>query len=381
MSKQVIILGSTGSIGKSSLQLLGQHKENYQIVTLTARQNARLLATQAIACQASNVVLADASKLPLLKELLAAHPINVYAASDDFLASSQTYDLAIVGIAGIAALQPICQLLAKTKIMALANKESIICAGEFILQAAQQQQTQIIPLDSEHNAIWQVFEERNRQQIKQVMLTASGGPFLHQDPATYQHIKPSAAVQHPKWSMGQKISVDSANMVNKGLEVMEACLLFKLPLQQVGALIHPQSIMHGLVYYQDGSMLAHLADHNMQIPIATALNYPNRTACQHKNIDLAKIGALQFQEISPTQFPLFFLAQTAFQAGIAARIIFNIVNEVAVAAFLRGEIGFLDINKMINQGLEKFSKPEINSIEAVHSFSKMIEQQAKELLS
>jgi 1-deoxy-D-xylulose-5-phosphate reductoisomerase len=381
MSKQVIILGSTGSIGRHSLQLLAQHKKHFQVKTLTARQNVQLLAQQSIEFGVQNVVLADESKLPGLKELLAGHNINIYGISDNFLQSEQHYDVAIVGIDGISALKPIYEIMARTKIIALANKESIICAGEFLLAAAKKHGTQIIPLDSEHNAIWQVFEERNRQHIKQVVLTASGGPFLARDEDTLKNVQPSEAVKHPNWQMGQKISVDSANMVNKGLELMEACLLFNLPMSHVDAVIHPQSLMHGLVYYADGSMLAHLADHNMQIPISTALNYPERTACQHQHIDLAKIGSLQFQEVNKERFPLFFLAKQAYNAGVAARIIFNVANEVAVAAFLRSEIGFLDINNIIIKALESSNHQEINSIEEVYVFADEVQQKAMQLIT
>ena len=381
MAKRIIILGSTGSVGKSSLQLLAQHKKDFQVETLTARQNAQLLAQQAIEFKVKNVVLADANKLAELKELLAGYDINVYGISDDFLQSDQQYDVAIVAVAGIAALKLISHIIGKTKILALANKESIICAGEFILDAAKRNNTQIIPLDSEHNAIWQVLEKQNHKHVKQVVLTASGGPFLKRNIATLKNIHPSEAVRHPNWQMGQKISVDSANMVNKGLELIEACLLFNLPISQVSALIHPQSIMHGLVYYTDGSVLAHLADHNMQIPISTALNYPQRTVCQHQHIDLARLGSLRFQKINTKRFPLFFLAKQVYRAGITARVIFNVANEVAVAAFLNGEIGFLNIDDVIKQALEVIKQSKLSSLQDIHKFVKQTKVYSSEIVA
>ena len=381
MKKKVLILGSTGSIGCHSLQVLAQHTKRFQVDTLTARHNVKLLAEQAISFGASNVLITDESKLMELRNLLKGTEINIYVPNDNFFKGDVNYDITIVGIDGIAALKVICDILAKTKILALANKESIVCSGEFIIAEARKHSTKIIPLDSEHNAIWQVFEEHNRQNIEKIILTASGGPFLKRKIEDLRSVKTSEAVQHPRWKMGRKISVDSANMVNKGLEIMEACLLFDLPMAKVEAVIHPQSIMHGMVYYNDGSILAHLANHDMQIPISTCLNYPQRTPCLHRNVDLIKIGSLQFQEITLERFPLFFLAKQAFGGGIATRIIFNIANERAVAAFIKERISFLSIDKVFAHSLEKISNQKIDSISDVYKFIDIVHIRTEEFIS
>jgi 1-deoxy-D-xylulose-5-phosphate reductoisomerase len=378
MKKKVLILGSTGSIGCSTLDLIKEHKDAYEVATLTANRNAKKLAEQAIEFQAKNVVIADKSKYKELKDLLASHDINVYAGEEELndLAALE-YDISIVGIAGIAALMPIMSANKNSKILGLANKESIICAGDFIMNAARVGGVKIIPLDSEHNAIFQVFENDNRKQLEKVVLTASGGPFLNKPLDEFQHITPEEAVKHPKWKMGSKISVDCANMMNKGLEVIEACKLFELDIAKVDAIIHPESLVHGMVHYDDGSILAQMACADMRTPISTAFEYPKRTKFSHHPLDLTKVGSLTFREIDKKRFPLFYLAKEVCKAGNCALIAFNVANEVAVEAYLNKRLGFLDINKVIENALQRIKDVDITSVEDVIQYANMCAHQSE----
>ncbi len=366
MKKKVLILGSTGSIGCNALDLILQHKDKYQVITLTANNNVKKLAEQAVEFQAKNVVICNKSKYSELKELLSSTNIKVYVGDADLnnLASLE-YDIVIVGITGIIALRPIMSTIGNSKVLGLANKESIVCAGDFIIKEAEKKRTKIIPLDSEHNAIFQVFENDNREQIDKVVLTASGGSFLNKPLIELQDVTPEEAIKHPNWKMGNKISVDCSNMMNKGLEVIEACRLFKLDIEKVEAIIHPESLVHGMVHYSDGSVLAQIGHHDMRVSISTAFDYPNRTRFNHLPLDLAKIGSFTFKGIDKKRFPLFYLAREAYKAGQCAVITINIANEIAVKLFLNKQIGFMDINNIIETALQKVESVELSSVEDV----------------
>ena len=376
MRKRILILGSTGSIGSSALKLVAEHRDKYKIVTLTANNNIKRLAEQAIEFQAESVVICNKNRYSELKELLGSTNINVYAGNVELnnLASFK-YDIAIVGISGIVALKPIMSAIGSSKILGLANKESIVCAGDFIINEAEVRGTKIIPLDSEHNAIFQVFENNNKEQIDKVVLTASGGPFLHKSLTELQDVTSEDAIKHPNWQMGNKISVDCANMMNKGLEVIEACQLFKLDIEKVEAVIHPESLIHGMVCYSDGSILAQMGYHDMRTPISTVLDYPNRTRFNHFSLDLVKINTFSFKEIDKKQFPLFYLARKAYKAGRCAVIIVNIANEIAVEAFLNKQIGFIDINKVIETALQKIKAVKLSSVDDIINYSAHISTQ------
>ena len=374
MKKKVLILGSTGSIGCNTLKLIAEHRDKYKVVTLTANSNAQRLAQQAIEFQAENVVICNESKYSELKGLLSSTDIKVYAGDGDLnnLAAFK-YDIAIIGIAGIVALRPIISTIGNSKILGIANKESIVCAGDFIVNEAEAKGTKIIPLDSEHNAIFQGFENNNRECIDKVILTASGGPFLNKPLTELRNVTPEEAIKHPNWKMGNKISIDCANMMNKGLEVIEACKLFKLDIEEVNAIIHPESLVHGMVYYKDGSILAQMGYHDMRTPISTALDYPKRTKFNHTALDFAKIGAFTFRDIDKKQFPLFYLAREAYKAGQCAVITLNVTNEVAVKAFLNQQIGFMDINREIETALEKIKPVKISSVEDVVNYAMKVQ--------
>ncbi|EDV18636.1 hypothetical protein TRIADDRAFT_34894 [Trichoplax adhaerens] len=373
MKKKICILGSTGSIGCNTLDLISQHKDKYEVTTLTANKNAKKLAEQAIKFQAKNVVICDESKYKELKELLSGYDVNIFSGHKELInISGLQYDIAIVGIMGMIAIKPIMQAIGNSKVIGLANKESIVCAGDFIMSKAKDSITKIIPLDSEHNAIFQIFEENNRKNIDQIILTASGGPFLNKSIEELKFITPEQATCHPNWKMGAKISVDCANMVNKGLEVIEACKLFNLDIDKVDAIIHPESIIHGMVYYSDGSVLSQMAYHDMKTSISTVFEYPKRLIFNYNKLDFGKIGSLNFQKITQEYFPLFYLAKQAYKLGNYALITFNIANEIAVEAFLQKKISFLEINKIVKNSINNAQSIKITSLEDVLFISEKI---------
>jgi 1-deoxy-D-xylulose-5-phosphate reductoisomerase len=373
MKKKICILGSTGSIGCNTLDLIDQYKDKYEVTTLTANKNAKKLAEQAIKFQAKNIVICNESKYKELKELLSGYDINIFSGHKELInISGLQYDITIVGIMGMAAIRSIMQAIGNSKVIGLANKESIVCAGDFIINKAKDSITKIIPLDSEHNAIFQVFEESNRKNIDKILLTASGGPFLNKSVNKLKFITPEQATRHPNWKMGAKVSVDCANMVNKGLEVIEACKLFNLDIDKVDAIIHPESIIHGMVYYSDGSVLSQMAYHDMKTSISTVFEYPKRVKFNYTKLDFAKIGSLNFQKITQEYFPLFYLAKQAYKLGNYALITFNTANEIAVEAFLQKKISFLEINKVIEDSISKIEFVKVSSLEDVLSFSEEI---------
>jgi len=381
MKKKICILGSTGSIGCNTLDLISQHRDKYEVETLTANQNAKKLAEQAIEFQARNVVICDSRKFKELKELLSGYDIKIFSGYDELVnLAGLKYDITVVGISGIIALKPIMESIGNSKILGLANKESIVCAGDFIINKAKNSITKIIPLDSEHNAIFQVLEERNKDNIEKVMLTASGGPFLNKSIDELKDITPEEAIKHPKWKMGNKISVDCANMVNKGLEVIEACKLFNLDIDKVDAIIHLESIIHGMVYYADGSVLSQMGYHDMRTPISTVFEYPKRVRFNYHSLDFSKIGSLNFKEINQERFPLFYLAKEAYKLGNYALIAFNVSNEIAVEAFLNNKIGFLNIDEIIQTIMHQTKQIKISSLEDVLNFTEEIEKRTKQIL-
>ena len=381
MKKTICILGSTGSIGCNTLELISQYRDKYEVETLTANQNVKKLAEQAIEFKARNVVICDGNKFKELRELLSGHDVKIFSGYDELInLAGLKYDITVVGISGIIALKSIMESIGNSKVLGLANKESIVCAGDFILNKAKNSITKIIPLDSEHNAIFQVLEERNRDNIEKVMLTASGGPFLNKSIDEFKDITPEEAIRHPKWKMGNKISVDCANMVNKGLEVIEACKLFNLDIDKVDAIIHPESIIHGMVYYADGSILSQMGYHDMRTPISTVLEYPKRVRFNYHSLDFSKIGALNFKEINQERFPLFYLAKEAYKLGNYALIAFNISNEIAVEAFLNNKIGFLGIDETIRTIMHQVEQIDISTLEDVLDYIEEIEKRTKKIL-
>jgi 1-deoxy-D-xylulose-5-phosphate reductoisomerase len=321
------------------------------------------LAAAAREFSARQVVIADASLWQPLKEALAGTGIACGAGEAAVLeAASRPVDVSVAAIVGAAGLAPTMAAIRASKVLALANKEALVCAGSLLLKAARKENCIILPVDSEHSAIFQLFNTRQRGALSHIAITASGGPFRTTSAEQLAYITVEQAVQHPVWSMGQKISVDSATLMNKGLEVIEACHLFDLPEQDVQVLVHPQSIVHGMVYYQDGSVLAQMATPDMMTPLAHALAWPERMATPLPALDLLKIGTLSFTPVDNQRFPCLELAREAWRRGGDAPTVLNAANEVAVGAFLQKHISFLDIPRVVETTLATLPVTPVSSL-------------------
>jgi len=357
LPRKVSILGSTGSIGVSTLDLFAQSGAEVEIVALAAGRNVERLAEQALAWRPQVAVIEDEAALPILRERLTGSGIRA-AAGSAAVAEAATLDAqwvmsAIVGFAGLA---PTLAAAKTGAIVALANKESLICAGPALLRTAKLAGGAVIPVDSEHSAIFQVFAPENAQHVARLILTASGGPFRSWSREQMGKATPEQALAHPNWSMGAKISIDSATMMNKGLEVIEAAYLFSMPPDRIDVLIHPQSIVHSLVEYADGSTLAQLGPPDMRAPIACAFAWPDRLPWPAKPLDLARMGPLSFEDPDYERFPALRIAKSALAAGGVAPTAMNAADEIAVAAFLGRRIGFLDIAATVEETLTRMDR-------------------------
>jgi 1-deoxy-D-xylulose-5-phosphate reductoisomerase len=340
----VSILGSTGSIGTQTIDLLQAAPDRYRIVALVGGSNAGLLAQQARALRAERAVIGDPAGYAALRDALSGTGIEAACGEAAIVeAAAMPADWTMAAITGAAGLAPTLTAIRRGRIVALANKEALVCAGPVMLRAIRDAGATLLPVDSEHNAIFQALDEKNRGTVERIVLTASGGPFLKSSRADMEAATPEAALRHPTWTMGAKITIDSATMMNKGLEVIEAARIFDMPEERIGVLIHPQSVIHGLVCYHDGSMLAQMGSPDMRIPIAHTLAWPSRIATPSPRLDLAAVARLEFFEPDLDHFPALRLARDALRAGGGAPTILNAANEIAVAAFLQRRIGFLDI--------------------------------------
>jgi 1-deoxy-D-xylulose-5-phosphate reductoisomerase len=365
-ARSVTILGSTGSIGTQTIDLLKAAPERYRVVALVGGSNARLLAEQALALGAQRAVISDQAAYPALRQALAGSGIAVGCGEAAIVeAAAMPADWTMAAITGAAGLAPTLTAIRRGRAIALANKEALVCAGPVMLRAVRDAGATLLPVDSEHNAIFQAMAETNRAAVERIVLTASGGPFLKSSRADMEAATPEVALRHPIWSMGAKISIDSATMMNKGLEVIEAARLFDMPEERIGVLIHPQSVIHGLVCYHDGSMLAQLGSPDMRIPIAHTLAWPSRIATSSPRLDLAALGRLEFFEPDHEQFPALRLARDALRAGGGAPTILNAANEIAVAAFLQRRIGFLDIAGTVARVLDSMGAVAAGTLDEV----------------
>ena len=357
LPRKVTVLGSTGSIGVSTLDLFAQAKVEVEVVALAAGRNVERLADQALRWRPQLAVIEDEAALPRLRERLAGTGIQTAAGSaavvEAAAADAQWVMSAVVGFAGLA---PTLAAARAGAIVALANKESLICAGPGLLRAAKLAGGAVIPVDSEHSAIFQVFSPSNAEHVARLILTASGGPFRGWTRDQMARATPEQALAHPNWSMGAKISVDSATMMNKGLEVIEAAYLFAMPPERIEVVIHPQSIVHSLVEYADGSTLAQLGPPDMRAPIACAFAWPDRLPWPAQRLDLARSGPLSFEDPDPERFPALRIAKSALAAGGVAPTAMNAADEIAVAAFLARRIGFLDIAATVEETLTRMDR-------------------------
>lgn len=360
--KTISILGATGSIGKSTLKLIASHPERFHVEALVAQSNAALLAQQAIAANAKIAVIAEEVHFDALKQALAK--TNIEAACGEAAieeAMARKADCVVSAIVGAAGLKPTLAAIRAGSDIALANKECLVCAGALLKQEAAKYNANILPVDSEHNALFQIFDAK--QNPEKITLTASGGPFLYTQ--NLSAITPEQAVKHPNWSMGAKISVDSATLMNKGLEVIEAFHLFPMTVEQIEVVIHPESIIHGLVHYADGSVLAGMSVPDMMTPIAYAIAHPERITAPIPKLDLVAIGKLTFLPVDHQKFPALNLAYAALKAGGSATITLNAANEIAVQAFLEKRIGFLDITTIVAEVLASAPVTAVSSLEDV----------------
>jgi 1-deoxy-D-xylulose-5-phosphate reductoisomerase len=364
--RTVSVFGATGSVGQSTLDLIGRNPELYQVLAVTAGSDVEKLANTAIAHAARLAVVADQSCYAALKAALAGTGIEAAAGTDALVeAAALGADWTMAAIVGQAGLAPTLASIRQGKTVALANKESLVAAGSIMMAAVEEHGATLLPVDSEHNAIFQCLASGTIDKVRKITLTASGGPFRTFSRDEMRVVTPAQAVKHPNWSMGRKISIDSATMMNKGLEYIEAYHLFPVGLDRLGILVHPQSVIHSMVEFVDCSTLAQLGSPDMRIPIAHTLAWPSRMETPCQPLDLATIGRLDFEAPDEGRFPAIRLAREAIQTGGAAPAALNAANEVAVAAFLDGRIGFLDIAAIVETVLERSNLSPVGSIEDV----------------
>lgn len=380
--RRITVLGATGSIGRSTLALVAEAPQNYSVEAVTGFRRADALAAIARTCGAKLAVVGDPSLYGTLKELLAGSGIEAAAGAEALEeAALRPAEWVMAGIVGAAGLRPTLAAVRRGAMVALANKECLVCAGHLFMREVRSRQADLLPVDSEHNAIWQALGVNDRAGVRRLILTASGGPFRQASLAEMARATPAQAVAHPKWSMGAKISVDSATMMNKGLEIIEAHHLFAVPESAIDVVVHPQSIVHSLVAFTDGSMLAQLGEPDMRIPIACTLGWPARLETTAPELDLCARSGLQFEPPDPHRFPALRLARLALRQGGAAPTLLNAANEAAVAAFLAGRIGFLDIARTVETVLERCPAGDCDDLETILAYDAETRRLTAELLS
>lgn len=362
----ITVLGSTGSVGCNTLDLIGRDRQSFRLEALTGNQNVEELIKQAQEFNPALAVIGDKSKYAELKDGLAGTDVRVEAGREAVIeAASLPADWVMAGIVGIAGLEPTLAAAKRGATVALANKECLVCSGDLLLEEVATSGATLLPVDSEHNAIFQVFDFDHPEKVERIILTASGGPFRNSASKDMTNVTPEQAVAHPVWDMGTKISIDSATMMNKGLELIEAFYLFPVEETQIDILVHPQSVVHSMVEYVDGSVLAQMGTPDMRTPISFALGWPSRMAAPSPRLDLAEIGQLTFEKPDSKRFPALSLARDALKSGGAAPTILNAANEVAVHGFLTRKIGFLDIARIVEQTLETVPISNLTSIDDV----------------
>jgi len=380
--RSVTVLGSTGSVGTQTIELLAGDLERFEVRALVAGRNASLLAQQAIALRAERAVIADEEYFGELRQALSGTGIHVAAGREAVVeAALLPADWTMAAITGAAGLAATLAAIGRGKCVALANKEALVCAGEVMLRAVQSAGATLLPVDSEHNAIFQALDDGNRAAVEKIVLTASGGPFRTATLDEMALATPDVARKHPVWSMGAKISIDSATLMNKGLELIEAARLFSLAEPQIDVLVHPQSVIHGMVCYRDGSVLAQLGSPDMRIPIAHTLVWPERMATPSRRLDLASISRLDFMAPDIVRFPALRLAREALRAGGGAPAILNAANEIAVESFMQRRIGFLDIAGTVADVMDTMGSQPADTLDEVIALDAAARHTAQRLTS
>ena len=380
-AKRVTILGATGSVGANTLSVIGEHRERFRVVALAAGRNADLLAQQARAFRPEFAAIAEPGSYAALKEGLAGTGIETAAGPEAVVeAARRDAEWVMAAISGAAGLESTLAAVERGAVVALANKESLVCAGELMMAAARASGSTILPVDSEHNAIFQVFDAQCRDAVRRLILTASGGPFRSASREDMAAVRPAEALKHPNWDMGAKITIDSATMMNKGLELIEARHLFAMSGDAIDILVHPQSIVHSMVEYADGSVLAQLGTPDMRTPIAVALAWPERLSVTGERLDLAAIGRLDFEPPDPERFPALALARQALESGGTEPAALSAANEVAVAAFLSERIGFLQIAEIAGDTVAAMGSGRLAGLDDVRSADREAREVAERLV-
>jgi 1-deoxy-D-xylulose-5-phosphate reductoisomerase len=364
--KEITILGSTGSVGTQTLDLIAENPADYYLRALIGGRNIPLIAEQARKFRPEITVISEDALLPALRDAMAGSGLACAAGRQAVIeAAARKVDWTMSAITGVAGLEPTLAAVAHGGTIAFANKEALVSAGDVMLRAVAEAGATLLPVDSEHNAIMQALADGNHGSVDKIILTASGGPFRNHTVEEMRAMTPESALRHPVWSMGAKISIDSATMMNKCLEVIEAARLFSLTSDQIEVLIHPQSVIHGMVYFSDGSVIAQLGTPDMRIPIAHTLAWPARLATQAPRLDLAAVAKLEFFTPDEVQFPALRLAREVLAAGAGAPTVLNAANEIAVAAFLARKIGFLDIAAIVESVLQTLGNPPVPDLASV----------------
>ncbi|MEH6548064.1 MAG: 1-deoxy-D-xylulose-5-phosphate reductoisomerase [Sneathiella sp.] len=375
--RRISVFGSTGSVGINTLELVAASAEEFQVEVLTANENVALLAEQAKKLGAKLAVVANEAYFGELKYLLFDTEVEVAGGQKALIeAGSRDVDWVMAAIVGAAGLAPTLAAIQTGAIIALANKESLVCGGSLVLDNVRKYGATLLPVDSEHNAIFQVLDFNQIDKVERLILTASGGPFLNLSYEEMRLVSREQALAHPNWDMGAKISIDSATMMNKGLELIEAAHLFPLPPEQIDILVHPQSIIHSMVEYRDGSVLSQMGSPDMKTPISYTLGWPDRHQFNADRLDLAKVGSLTFLNPDPIRFPALRLARNALKTGKSAPTTLNAANEIAVKGFLDGELGFLDICSVVEETLQRSKFVELSSIEDIVDIDRLGREQA-----
>ncbi|MCK5556031.1 MAG: 1-deoxy-D-xylulose-5-phosphate reductoisomerase [Alphaproteobacteria bacterium] len=365
-TKTVTILGSTGSVGRSAVDLIFGHRDKFRVRVLTANKNVKLLADQARNLHAEVAVIADKTLYSDLKKALEGTSTRAEAGYGAVVsAAGLQVDWVLAAIVGAAGIKATLEAIRQGTTVALANKESLVCAGSFMMDAVRKYRATLLPVDSEHNAIFQVMNEKQREQIKRIILTASGGPFLRRTREELRDVTPEQAMKHPTWSMGSKISVDCATMMNKSLEIIEASYLFQLEPKKIDVLIHPQSIVHSMVEYIDGSVLSQMGAPDMRTPIAHTLTWPDRIKTTGDTLNLSNSFSLSFEPVDMERFPALKMAQQILQAESGASVVFNAANEVAVEAFLSCRLNFSEIERIVEEVLQIVPVQSISGLQDV----------------
>jgi 1-deoxy-D-xylulose-5-phosphate reductoisomerase len=378
MTPSLTILGATGSVGRQALDLVARNPGRWRVEALTANSDARGLADAARASGAKFAAIADPAAYAALKEALAGSGIEAGAGADAICeAARRPGAIVLTAIVGAAGLPPTLAAVERGATLAIANKETLVCAGPVVTAAAKASGATLLPVDSEHNAVFQVFDHARPDRVSRIILTASGGPFRTRSRAEMAGVTVADACKHPIWSMGAKISVDSATLMNKGLELIEAHHLFPVGVDRLDVIVHPQSVVHSMVEYVDGSVLAQLGTPDMRIPIAYAMAWPERIATPAARLDFASIAKLEFEAPDFERFPCLQLAWDALRAGGSAPCILNAANEIAVAAFISGQVSFLDIDAVVAATLARVASGPVGSLDEVVEIDGMARAEAR----